>query len=105
MKQEILKKLWEAGYPVTVGLEVKQDEVVVTREFEPTSVTLSALIEACGDRFNSLGMRTGSTNNDYKRWAASALCKSLTIGWNPVRTQGDTPKEAVANLWLELNKK
>jgi hypothetical protein len=55
--------------------------------------TLSELIEACGYNFGALIYRFQDQN----------------VGWiyeciyGGIKTQGSTPEEAVANLWLELN--
>ncbi len=54
--------------------------------------TLSELIEACGDRFNCLERMIGCWIAIYDGDAA------YFIG------EGITPEEAVAHLWLELNK-
>lgn len=55
------------------------------------SPTLSELIEACGDDFDELD------RNDKQSWVAENHKK----GWAFV---GYTPEEAVAKLWLKLNK-
>jgi len=55
--------------------------------------TLSDLIEACGFGFFQL-KRFG------KQWKAYGCIKS-----NKLYSYGDLPEKAVANLWLELNKK
>ena len=54
--------------------------------------TLSELIEVCGKKFSCLEKRT---REDI--WEAEYV--------GMVRGYGDTPEEAVTNLWLELNKK
>jgi len=113
MKYELAKQLKEAGFPLRLvmgagswnGDKVFFDnDVAVTGEkigFLPP--TLSELIEACGDDtdgnrnidhpFSSLNLLA-----DFKTWEAEA--------WFTTKTgKGLTPEEAVANLWLELNKK
>ncbi len=57
--------------------------------YEPT---LSELITACGDRFRSLD------NYSEEGWFAFAVGEHTKVG-------GSTPEEAVAKLYLELNKK
>ena len=52
--------------------------------------TLSELIEACGYEFVAVGKESPN------KWRASTIKYS---GY------GETPEIAVANLWLELNKK
>lgn len=57
--------------------------------------TLSELIEACGkDKVFNL-------YNGNKRWEASKIGKEE----DAFHGYGQTPEEAVANLWLALNKK
>jgi hypothetical protein len=65
-----------------------------TENYEQVYVpTLSELIEACGDGFYSLErIHPNGTWKALAQWIA----KSFT---------SDTPDEAVAKLWLALNKK
>ena len=58
--------------------------------------SLSELIEACGDLF--LGLR-----NETGFWSATGFPEGNRKAW--FTENGKTPEEAVANLWLELNKK
>jgi hypothetical protein len=60
--------------------------------------TLEELIEACGERFNSLGVVDG-------QWWAAEKPAGLFIDTFPSRTNGNSVTEAVARLWLALNKK
>lgn len=92
MNYELALKLKEAGWPqhpfnawCGCGAETIND---------PHFPTLSELIEACGEQFLSL-----EKNPDG--WLAS----SEEDGNMPVGIDGATPEEAVANLWLALNKK
>lgn len=65
--------------------------------------TLSELIEACGESFQDL--EQVKERDDYK-WEASAdytCCDEHGEGRK--YEGGSTPEEAVARLWLELNKK
>ena len=55
--------------------------------------TLSELVESCGEKFNFVERMTGQPTN----WTC--------IGDLNIRTFGSSPEEAVAKLWLELNKK
>ncbi len=88
MNYELLEKLYKSGkfkspIPVT-----KANEKYL--EFPP----LSELIEACGDRFYSLNR----PRIDSNKWRADAfIIPNVTV-------EGSTPEEAVAKLWLELEK-
>ena len=65
--------------------------------------TLEELIEACGEGFNTLS-RDASTSttcwvvNNYSEIDAP---EETVLGW----FEGKTPTEAVARLWLVINKK
>lgn len=63
--------------------------------------TLSELIEACGDRFNNLERRHISRNAD-DRWLAVATSKGETPY---IYCFGSSAEEAIANLYIEINKK
>jgi len=90
MTYETAKKLKNAGFPFTW-------------DYEPQSLafkqypTLSELIDACGDMFDSLEKRGGV----YFAFGSSKDSAMLKI--DPYREVGSTPGEAVANLWLSLN--
>lgn len=58
--------------------------------------TLSELIEACGDKFGALKLIPD--DSDVKWWVAMSWDGSDEV-------DASTPSEAVAKLWLELNKK
>lgn len=59
--------------------------------------TLSELIEACGPKFKLLIKAP-------KNWEAHGF-SSKNFGLPILIAEGKTPEEAVAKLWLELNKK
>lgn len=91
MTYELAKWLSEAGWKPHIYL---YDE---TEEFG-NAPTLTELIEACGDDFISLSLYIpGRDKNTADRmyWADSL---NHSMG-------GITPEEAVARLWLALNKK
>lgn len=109
MEYELAKELWEADYPFKRRGDATQvtcmciDDVCdgpFGREFrlegnlypEPT---LSELIEACGDRFSRV-----IQTFEPKGWEA----KSTDVPQR-IERKGKTPEEAVAKLWLALNKK
>lgn len=61
--------------------------------------SLSELIEACGENFGSLE-RCGDSRDwmASEAWGNGLECAKYYI-------HGETPEEAVANLWLFLNQK
>ena len=63
--------------------------------------TLEELIEACGEDFWSLTYLMGSPAT----WKAAADRSTLRQVEPETYTTGATPTEAVARLWLALNKK
>lgn len=99
MNYELAKQLKDAGFPLKkLEVEVKREPVIVNREsiYFPT---LSELIKACGKDFEQL-----IYNPINSIWAAGSYPKSKeeTIGEGGF---GKTPEEAVAKLYIELNKK
>jgi len=105
MKYELARQLKETGYPFkighTEGKAIHFDETVVY-----AVTTLSELIEACGDRFEYLhrvhrGCWTAGTE-DILTEEEEEKRESL---YQSTYEVGSTPEEAVAKLWLELNKK
>jgi len=95
----------------------------IVRDVYVSYPTLSELIEACGDRFNFLGndlarknyvigegtmiLKIGEGNTQRICWRASGFKHNDKLAWPEelVGAEGDTPEEAVAELWLKLNKK
>lgn len=63
--------------------------------------TLSELIDACGPDFVAL------VRWEVNLWTASNCERDTPMVHRgmEIKTEGSTPEEAVANLWLELNKK
>jgi len=61
--------------------------------------SLSELIEACGDKLFELY----DTANKENPWQASVMVDLETF--ERLFSHGKTPEEAVAKLWLKLNKK
>lgn len=87
MNYELALQLKNAGFP---GSEKWEDCKVLFRNSENMNddrevVSLSELIEACENKFDSLYLSSG-------RWYTGSCT-------------GSTPEEAVANLWLSLQKK
>ena len=129
MNYKLAKQLKDAGFPQRLNMEIdgegydrckegrlipgmvideknaarvlKKGEDMGEIAYEPT---LEELIEACGDEFDKLIKNYGEEENKLAKeifgedsdWIAYAY--SLTAS-------GKTPTEAVAKLWLKLNKK
>lgn len=83
ISQELLTELTEAGFPFS------------------TETRLSELIEACGDDFESLVKREEDWAAYVTEDAYKGDCVYDCCGYRI----GSTPEEAVAKLWLALNKK
>jgi len=107
MNYELALKLKEAGFPQEGknGYWINSAGVTSSIKKEaPYVPTLSELIEACGSQFLMLRRGLGDKPNhiiDKKEGAWMCECAA----WDRPRFLGDTPEEAVANLWLSLNKK
>ncbi len=86
MNYELAKQLKDAGFPQTGD---NQNGYANDGGYEPL---LSELIEACGDKFMDLHYFS-----DTKTW--------LAVSDENTTARSSTPEEAVANLWLALNKK
>lgn len=109
MTYELVKKLKNAGFPQNNGIAIVSDGTKF--EIEKTDIlmkdmcyvpTLSELIEACGGKLSSLDcvpiINTSAKSNDIKGGYEAVLVGEQFFTW------GSTPEEAVALLWLELNK-
>lgn len=101
MTYELAKKLKNAGFSQEgKGWKGRLPSfnpisLFVTTVYFPT---LSELIEACGDGFFSLKLVPNSREGLNWRTRSTEYKQSHEFA-------GQTPEEAVANLWLELNKK
>lgn len=93
MNYELAKKLEEAGFLVKNRCGCEQPCI------HQNYPTLSELIEACGDKFDNLTRWIGSDTLLSKGWVTNYRDDEVTFD-----SFGKTPEEAVANLWLELNK-
>ena len=83
MNYELAKQLKDAGFP--------QNGTGQFIDVKLASPTLSELIEACGDDFLNLYKTKDKWNCVHPLEDNDDCC-------------GSTPEEAVAHLWLELNK-
>lgn len=95
MNYELAKELKDAGFKY---------KTITHDENKRKLPTLSELIEACGDGLHSIrrGQWKGRGNWMASRDDVDEVGNSFPV--EPVGT-GKTPEEAVAKLWLALNKK
>lgn len=91
MDYELAKKLMDAGFPqIGKGRFIGSPNKLVWRTDDRVYVpTLEELIEACGTKFASLDKQRDG-------WLASANYDQSCVA--------ETPAEAVACLWLALQK-
>lgn len=97
MRYKLAKKLKDAGFSLPTGsrIEIRGGSPNETSQEDFSTIllpTLSELIETYGEDFQEL-YKDRSDNT----WRAKDK--------NDNQVSGFTPEEAVANLWLELNKK
>ena len=112
MIYELAKKLKDAGFPEDKFDRVytgRMEELINDIDGSPTGLMgaesylaprLEQLIEACGDEFGGLE-RTYNYLGNTIEWCAF----QTKIDSKDMYCVGPVPEEAVANLWLELNKK
>lgn len=95
---ELAKKLKDAGFENT---EIQMTSDYWLKKYG-ANVSLSELIEACGDKFESLV----SDKGEWKAYCVKDISDEIYQD-GEVANNGwcKTPIEAVANLWLEINKK
>ncbi len=109
---ELAKKLADAGYPQapTIGGgefimgDVESDNTGIITTNSAYAPTLSELIEACGPAFDDLIHRKVGIHykNEWEAWGSYTCCEEH--GEGKKIAEGSTPLEAVANLWLVINK-
>lgn len=110
MNYELAKKLKNAGFPqgttssdiLYTYLDSKGNPCSSFIEGSAYVPTLSELIEACGDEFDYV--RNCATRGNTLNWIALSKEKEGEVD-SARKAVGDTPEEAVANLWLVLNEK
>jgi len=124
----ICKNLKEAGYPQPYGKSIEDQRYFYLSRFEGEKIilfafynlenakyddgsvidyakdlvyrpTLSELIKACGDKFSALSRYDSPGITEEIHTTFQACYERNAYG------HGDTPEEAVARLWLDLNKK
>lgn len=96
MNYELCKKLKDAGFPL------KKRCLCESNCIHLNFPTLSEMIGACGDKFESLVFH----KEEFKAYPIKNISDEIyQDGDVPNKGWCKTPEEAVANLWLELNKK
>ena len=98
MDYDLAESLMDAGFPqIGKGSLIGPLNKLVWRTGDRVyAPTLEELIEACGENFAWLHQSVKS-----RKWAAQAFIYDEDSHGG----QGSTPTEAVARLWLALNKK
>ena len=101
MNYKLAKQLKDAGFPQEKKKLDGGDYISDPKcmgDCEPSCIayipTLSELIKACGNGFENLSSIRGSWFANYDGWRVKII-----------DVKGKTPEEAVAKLWLKLNKK
>lgn len=108
MNYKLALKLKNAGFPQSgTGYGLFPDGNVINSSFVTDVIlyvpTLSELIEVCGEEYTKNGKKYDFTLvRSLGKWFASFTDEEFT---HSKMGTGPTPEEAVANLWLELNKK
>lgn len=104
MNDELERELKDAGFPIhpwSGNIEACYCGSERSGECIPI---LSELIEACGEEFNMVNVT--SNPEPSKKWHALAgYVMVLEAALTNTHAYGATPQEAVARLWLALNKK
>lgn len=109
MNYELAKKLKTAGFQHT-WCDESDCSCLTNGDSNNGTIcfpTLSELIEAVGDRFSSLE-RDEEINLETQEitviwWAVSDKLVHDVLPGGISRFRGETPEEAIANLWLKLN--
>ena len=92
---ETAKKLYGVDSPFASSVPVTEANMDYI-SYPP----LEELIEACGHGFGDRYLGLNTLTNEYE------IIESIDGGYDyGAVVSGSTPSEAVANLWLELNKK
>lgn len=101
MTYELAKELKEAGFPQKIRLETGNGWFHDDKLGPIAFPTLSELIEACGEEFSGLTRDASPLTVQLSswRWMAHHVSDPNIDG------TGETAEEAIARLWLALNKK
>jgi hypothetical protein len=102
MNYDLCKKLKDAGFPQTTpNGNYKNGHYIVDGKEPCYDPTLSELIKECKEGFRTLILHTQYTRKLKQPWEAVPN-KKLRLECKSKK--GESPEEAVAYLWLELNK-
>lgn len=116
MNYELAKELKEAGYPLETWSRLdcgEYEPVLCINGGEYRTPTLSELIEACGESFLLLRKQHNPDLPSERATWWKAESKAQEQSTEPyagadekqyISRKGSTPEEAVARLWLSLNK-
>ena len=98
MTYELAKQLKEAGFPVKeiTADSTDTDLSHISEDGQWYLPTLSELIEACGESF-------GYLDKSFTQWIAGSNMQKSQVP--DAQGTASSPEEAVARLWLGLNKK
>ena len=95
MNYKLARELKDAGYEMDYMLG---NFSAYDKKTANIYIPLDELIEACGDKFDALGKcKDDGVSRIVDGWIA--------VDEDNKRRWGKTPEEAVAKLWLALNKK
>jgi len=106
MNYELAKQLKNAGFKQIRHYDVKDylPEPLEDGSYNKNDLisvpTLAELIVACGDKFNNLHFFHYERKNLDNKWICNFNDEFNSDG----DSEGTTPEEAVARLWLKLNK-
>ena len=106
MDDQLARELKDAGFPQTDKrcsdcIKNGSSSCTVCEDVVDAVPTLSELIEACGGGFESMRrMFDGEVTLGWEAWSAN-----LDVFRRMFHGEGATPEEAVARLWLALQKK
>lgn len=111
MEYKLLEKLQEAGFELVHEAQTRYHSTEVINGIEYYIPTLEELIEACGEEFGSLEQveiikyyDDGQTKR-YFEWYVTATVPLHDDKPGAIKyITGKTPSEAIARLWLTVNK-
>jgi len=110
---KLSKELKEAGYPqegdgyavFESGGKPMKAHLIGVPDVVAYAPTLSELIDSCGENFQQLYKKHGDYVASTEELGHSAEQRNNpSLGYTWIEGYGKSPKEAVAKLWLELNR-